>query len=84
MATPVKVDPQGRVVIPQSERDRLGVRDGGSLELVSVPEGVLLESRHRATVTTAPDGLPLVTIEDLAMVSNEDAVEAIHRQRDGA
>lgn len=83
MTTPVKVDAQGRVVIPQVERERLGVRDGGTLELVAVPEGLLLESRHRATVTTAADGLPLVTIEDLATVSNEDAVDAIHRQRDG-
>ena len=35
MATTVKVDAQGRVVIPQAERERLGLSDGGALELVS-------------------------------------------------
>ena len=43
MTVTVKVDAQGRVVIPQAERERLGLPDGGALELVSTPEGVLLE-----------------------------------------
>ena len=83
MAVTVKVDAQGRVVIPQAERERLGMPDGGSLELVSTPEGVLLERRRQATVTTGEDGLPLVTLDDGGMVTNTDAVSAIHDQRDG-
>ena len=79
----VKVDAQGRVVIPQAERERLGLLGGGALELVSTPEGVLLERRRQATVTSGDDGLPLVTLEDLDTVSNADATEAIHLQRDG-
>jgi len=78
----VKVDAQGRVVIPQAERERLGLRDGGALELVSTPEGVLLERRRQATVTSGQDGLPLVTLEDVDTVSNADAIDAIHAQRD--
>lgn len=83
MPTTVKIDRQGRVVIPQQERERLGVRDGGTLELTSTPEGLLLERRHQAAVTH-DDGLPVVTIDGLDTISNDEAVEAIHRQRDRA
>ncbi|QBI18500.1 hypothetical protein ER308_02230 [Egibacter rhizosphaerae] len=82
MSITVKVDPQGRVVIPQTERERLGLSDGGALELVSTPEGVLLERRRRATVTVDESGLPLVTVDELETVSNATTVEAIHAQRD--
>jgi AbrB family looped-hinge helix DNA binding protein len=82
MTITVKVDPQGRVVIPQAERERLGLPDGGALELVPTPEGVLLERRRRATVTVDESGLPLVTVDDLDTVSNATTVEAIHAQRD--
>lgn len=82
MTVRVKVDAQGRVVIPQAERERLGMPDGGALELVSTPEGVLLERRRQATVTTDADGLPLVTLDDGDSVSNTDATRAIHDQRD--
>lgn len=78
----VKVDAQGRVVIPQAERERLGMPDGGTLELVSTPEGVLLERRRQATVTTGEDGLPLVTLDDGGSVRNSEATTAIHEQRD--
>lgn len=82
MPETVKVDRQGRVVIPQRERERLGVRDGGTLELVPTPEGVLLERRRRAEVRVADDGLPVASVEDLQEVPNDETVDAIHRQRD--
>jgi AbrB family looped-hinge helix DNA binding protein len=82
MTTTVKVDAQGRIVIPQAERERLGLPDGGALELVSTPEGVLLERRRQATVTSGEDGLPMVTLDDAGTVSNLDATQAIHDQRD--
>lgn len=82
MAVTLKVDAQGRVVIPRAERERLGLPDGGALELVSTPEGVLLERRRHATVTSGEDGLPLVTLDDIDTVSNADATDAIHAQRD--
>ncbi len=82
MPVTVNVDRQGRVVIPQQERERLGVREGGALELVATPEGVLLERRRRASVSVGDDGVPVVTIDGLETVSNEEAIEAIHRHRD--
>lgn len=81
MSVIVKLDAQGRVVIPQAERERLGMPNGGALELVSTPEGVLLERRRQATLTTAEDGLPLVTLDDGAEVSNSEATAGIHDQR---
>jgi AbrB family looped-hinge helix DNA binding protein len=83
-ATPIgtEVDAQGRVVIPQAERERLGLREGGALELVATAEGVLLERRRQATVTSGEDGLPMVTLVDAGTVSNADATQAIHDQRD--
>lgn len=83
MTVTVKVDAQGRVVIPQGERERLGLPAGGALELVSTPEGVLLERRRQATVSAGEDGLPMVTLDDAGVVSNIDATDAIHDQRDG-
>jgi AbrB family looped-hinge helix DNA binding protein len=78
----VKVDAQGRVVIPQAERERLGLIEGGALELVPTPERVLLERRRRATVTSGEDGLPLVTLDGDHTVSNAEETEALHTQRD--
>lgn len=82
MTVTVKVDAQGRVVIPQAERERLGLPEGGTLELLPTPEGVLLERRRRATVTVDDNGLPLVTLDELDTVTNAETVEAIHDQRD--
>lgn len=82
MSVTVRMDAQGRVVIPQRERERLGLPEGGALELVPTPEGVLLERRRRASVRVGDDGLPVGTIEELDQVPNDEAVEAIHRHRD--
>lgn len=84
MAVKVKVDAQGRVVIPQAERERLGLTVGGTLDLVSTPEGLLLERRRRATVTVEDDGLPLISVDEIGTVGNAEAIDAIHQQRDGA
>lgn len=82
MSVRVKVDHQGRVVIPLRERERLGVAEGGTLELIATPEGVLLERRRPAQVRTADDGLPVITIEDIEPVSNEESLDAIRRTRE--
>lgn len=84
MSVQVKVDRQGRIVIPLHERERLGVADGGTLELIATPEGVLLERRRQAEVRTAEDGLPVITIQDLETLSNEESLSAIHRDRERA
>lgn len=82
MAVQVKVDKQGRVVIPLRERERLGVADGGILELVATAEGVLLERHRQADVRIAGDDLPVISIRDFEPLSNEDSVGAIHRERE--
>ncbi len=82
MGVTAKVDAQGRVVIPQAERERLGLTEGGALDVVPTPEGVLLERRRRATVRLDEQDLPLVTLEDLGTVTNADTTEALHAQRD--
>ncbi len=84
MSVQVKVDRQGRIVIPLHERERLGVAEGGTLELIATAEGVLLERRRPAELRTAEDGLPVISILDLERVSNEESLSAIHRDRERA
>jgi AbrB family looped-hinge helix DNA binding protein len=83
MAVQVKVDRQGRIVIPLSERERLGIAEGGMLELIPTREGLLLEPRTPAQVKTVKGGLRILVLEDGRTVSNEETLEAIHRVRDG-
>jgi len=83
MAVQVRVDRQGRMVIPLSERERLGIAEGGTLELIPTPEGLLLEPRTPAQVKTVEGGLRILVLEDGRTVSNEETLEAIHRVRDG-
>ena len=82
MAVQIKVDQQGRIVIPLVERERLGVAKGGTLELIPTSEGVLLERRRPASIRTANDGLPIVTLDDVEQVSNEESIDAIHEERE--
>jgi AbrB family looped-hinge helix DNA binding protein len=83
MPTHVRIDRQGRVVIPQRERDRLGLEAGSTLELVATPEGLLLERRRTAEVRQGADGAPLVQLADQAQVSNQAAQQAIDEARTG-
>ena len=83
MSVKVKVDRQGRIVIPLSERQRLGLVEGGTLELIPTPEGLVLELRRPARVKIGSYGLPVIVLEDGGTVSNEETLEAIRRVRDG-
>jgi len=40
------------------------VEEGGTLELVATPEGILLERRRTVSVRMGDDGIPTVTTED--------------------
>lgn len=82
MAVSVRVDRQGRVVLPQRERERLGIGEGGSLELVPTPEGLLLERRRQAQVVDDDSGVPVVTISGGQSISNDGTLEAIREHRD--
>jgi AbrB family looped-hinge helix DNA binding protein len=77
----VRIDAQGRIVVPIAERQRLGIRGGDELALVPTPEGLVLERRRAATVSTAPDGLPIVTFDEPLPVSNETTIAAIRAER---
>ncbi len=84
MSTSVRLDRQGRVLIPQRERERLALTAGMTLELVPTPEGLLLERRHRADVVEGPDGAPLIRLIGGSRLTNDDAQRAIDQVRDGA
>ena len=50
MATKVKIDSAGRVVIPKTLRDRYGIVSGTQLEIVADPDGITLipsRAEHR-------------------------------------
>jgi AbrB family looped-hinge helix DNA binding protein len=79
----VRIDRQGRVVIPQAERERLGLDAGTTLELVPTPEGLLLERRQRAEVVEGADGAPLIRMVGEPQVTNVEAQRAIDQVRDG-
>jgi AbrB family looped-hinge helix DNA binding protein len=84
MPIQVRIDRQGRVVIPLGERERLGLDAGTTLELVPTPEGLLLERRQRAEVVEAADGAPLIRLAGKPPVTNVEAQRAIDQVRDGA
>jgi AbrB family looped-hinge helix DNA binding protein len=77
----VRIDAQGRIVVPLAERQRLGIRGGDELTLLPTPEGLVLERRRSARVSTAPDGLPIVDFVEPRPVLNEEAVAAIRAER---
>jgi bifunctional DNA-binding transcriptional regulator/antitoxin component of YhaV-PrlF toxin-antitoxin module len=85
MAT-LRVDPQGRLVLPQAVRRRFGI-EGRSAELVAheTPDGLLIElPSSPATVTQGEDGLPLVTIDGLEKsITSETVIAAIDAERAG-
>jgi AbrB family looped-hinge helix DNA binding protein len=82
MTTTVTIDRQGRIVVPLTERRRLGLEGGEELVLVPTPEGLLLERRRDARVRTGPDGLPLVEFTESRPVSGDEALAAIRAHRD--
>lgn len=84
MASPeevrVKVDRQGRLVLPQRVRDGL-VTLPGEVLLRRTPEGLLLRPISRpGTVRTADDGLPVLRLD--RPVTNAEVLAAVDRERD--
>ena len=45
----LKIDKAGRIVLPKPIRDRLGLRDGGDLEVEERQDGVVLRPVERRT-----------------------------------
>lgn len=77
----IKVDGQGRLVIPLAQRRRLGVDGAGEVEMLATAEGVVLEPTREVRVSTGDDGLSVATIDGAGTISNETVLEAIHSYR---
>lgn len=80
----VTIDAQGRLVLPKSMRERLGLSPGQSHELHvwETGDGVMIEPEpNPASVAEAEDGLPVLSIEGVASISNDEVVAAIRRDR---
>jgi bifunctional DNA-binding transcriptional regulator/antitoxin component of YhaV-PrlF toxin-antitoxin module len=76
----VRIDRQGRLVLPQYLRDEF-VEVPGELLLERTAEGLLLRPVHAATrVRIADDGLPVLDVDRI--VTNEEILAAIDRNRD--
>lgn len=81
MASPqrVRVDKQGRLVLPQRLREEF-MDVPGELLLERTAEGLLLRPVQAATrVRIADDGLPVLDVDRL--VTNEEMLAAIDRER---
>jgi bifunctional DNA-binding transcriptional regulator/antitoxin component of YhaV-PrlF toxin-antitoxin module len=79
MVIRVKVDRQGRMVLPKWLRQELGA-DPGELALQRTPEGVLLSAvTPAAQVEVAPDGLPRLRLG--RTVTNDEVLEGIDAER---
>jgi AbrB family looped-hinge helix DNA binding protein len=83
MATPsrVRIDRQGRIVLPQHIRDEL-VEVPGELLLERTPDGVLLRPvGGSVSVRTGDDGLPVISVG--RAVTNDEVLAAIDAERAG-
>ncbi len=78
----VNVDEAGRLVIPLALRRLMGLRDGGEVDLEATSDGILLRRpTARATVEVASDGLPVVHMQGVERISNDDVLDAIRADR---
>jgi AbrB family looped-hinge helix DNA binding protein len=79
MVIRVKVDRQGRMVLPKWLRQELGA-DPGELTLQRTPEGVLLSPvTPTAQVEVAADGLPSLRLG--RTVTNDEVLDGIDTER---
>ena len=78
-----RVDGSGRVVIPAAIRRALGIGpEGGEIELLDTPDGVLL--RPTATPTPQRNDRGLMVVKLGRPVTTEEVAEAIREDRERA
>ena len=84
MASPsirVKVDRQGRLVLPHALREGL-VDVPGEVLITQSPDGLLIESAaERGTVRVADDGLPVLDLGSRTL-RNEEVLAALDATRE--
>jgi bifunctional DNA-binding transcriptional regulator/antitoxin component of YhaV-PrlF toxin-antitoxin module len=81
-AVRVKVDQQGRMVLPRAWRDELVDSLPGEIVVRRTGDGLLLSAVERAgEVRSAADGLPVLSIG--RPVTNAEVLEAIEQDRSG-
>lgn len=75
----MKVDAQGRMVLPRRLREEI-VTAPGEVLVRRTPDGLLLTAAEDAgTVSTGEDGLPVLTLG--RKVTNAEVLAAIDRER---
>ena len=53
----LKMDKAGRVILPKPVRDRLGLHEGSDLEILEIPEGIVLKPVERRPSMVKKQGL---------------------------
>jgi len=89
MTIMLKVAPNGRVCIPASVRDRLGVKDGGAVFLEETDQGYVLKS-HMQRVREVQERLApyrdlIPTVDEFIQMRREEAAreEEEYRRQHG-
>lgn len=77
-----KVDGSGRMVIPKPLRRLLGLTDGGEVDLEPTGDGLLIRRvGGSASVVHDEDGFPVVRLEGVDEVTNDQVQAAIQADR---
>jgi bifunctional DNA-binding transcriptional regulator/antitoxin component of YhaV-PrlF toxin-antitoxin module len=75
----VKIDGQGRMVIPARLRDEITTTPGEVI-VKQTPEGLLLmAASHEGSVDNGDDGLPVLLLD--RAVTNDDVLSAVDDER---
>lgn len=75
----LKIDKAGRVILPKPVRDRLGLREGSDLEILEIPDGVVLKPAERRPSMVKKQGLWVHTGK---LPPGFDIVQAIRNDRE--
>lgn len=75
----LKMDKAGRVILPKPVRDRLGLHEGSDLEILEIPEGIVLKPAERRPSMVKKQGLWVHTGK---LPPGFDIVQAIRDDRE--